>query len=277
MATDLPYFPLYVKDFAADSKVEAMSTEEVGAYILLLCKAWHERPPGSLPADDAVLARWARLTPQRWSECKPRVLSCFEQRSDGRWHQKRMASEFLRLMDQRSKRSMAGKKGAKNKWTKDGNANGNANDFANGTHMADGSGSGSGSSEVGKGGAGEGAKAREPPNSELTPEWLSRVWCSQLKRRNAFRLPQDTEHQAAEAFRELIRLGVRAEVILAEIEDTARDRFEWLSTFRDRLKRNANVNGFRRESTAQKIARINAEMKAVGAPLGRGKDGFRGE
>ena len=44
---DPPYFPFYPDDFASDGKVEAMTTEEVGAYTLLLCKAWREDPPGA--------------------------------------------------------------------------------------------------------------------------------------------------------------------------------------------------------------------------------------
>ena len=66
---DPPYFPFYPDDFACDGKVEAMTTEEVGAYTLLLCKAWREDPPGSIPDDDRVRARWTRLTPDRWTEC----------------------------------------------------------------------------------------------------------------------------------------------------------------------------------------------------------------
>ncbi len=95
---DYPWFPFYVKDFASDGKVEAMSTTAVGAYILLLCKAWRENPAGTLPTDDLVLARWARLTSDAWAEVRSSVMSAFTE-CEGRWHQKRMRAEYLKLVN----------------------------------------------------------------------------------------------------------------------------------------------------------------------------------
>jgi uncharacterized protein YdaU (DUF1376 family) len=112
-----PAFPFYVDDFASDGKVEAMTTEEVGAYILLLCKAWREDPVGSLPSDDRVLARWARLTSEVWSGCKPAVLSTFELRSDGRLYQKRMEREFRKMKESRRKRGRAASVAANTRWS----------------------------------------------------------------------------------------------------------------------------------------------------------------
>jgi uncharacterized protein YdaU (DUF1376 family) len=114
MAGKPPYFPLYVKDFAADSKVELMSTEEVGAYILLLCKAWLEEPAGSLPANDKVLARWARMDLERWLVVKFSVLSPFFVGTDGRWYQKRMLQEIDKLR----KISRSRSKAADARWSK---------------------------------------------------------------------------------------------------------------------------------------------------------------
>lgn len=111
-----PAFLFYVDDFASDGKVEAMTTEEVGAYILLLCKAWREDPVGSLPADDRVLARWARLTPDRWSECKLSVLSTFDLRTDGRLYQKRMEREFRKMKETKKKRERAATQAANARW-----------------------------------------------------------------------------------------------------------------------------------------------------------------
>lgn len=98
-----PSFPFYVDDFTSDGKVELMTTEEVGAYLLLLCKAWKESPVGSVPDDDRVLARWARMTPEVWSASKPSVMSCFRLSTrDGRYHQRRMQAEWAKM--QRSKK-----------------------------------------------------------------------------------------------------------------------------------------------------------------------------
>ena len=112
----LPYFPFYVNDFAADGVVEAMSTEEVGAYILLLCKAWLQNPAGSIPNDDHILARWCRLSEDRWQKSKKSILSAFFLDSDGRYHQKRMQSEYKALINKKKERSKSGSLGAKKRW-----------------------------------------------------------------------------------------------------------------------------------------------------------------
>lgn len=101
-----PYFPFYVDDFINDGIVDAMTTEEQGAYLRLLCKAWKEDPVGSVPDDDRVLAQWARLTPCVWSASKPNVMAAFRlSRRDGRYHQRRMESEWAKLQRTRANRS----------------------------------------------------------------------------------------------------------------------------------------------------------------------------
>ena len=109
----LPHFAFYPKDFSADALVEAMSTLQVGAYILLLCKAWQADPPASLPNDDAVLARYARLSPAEWSAAKAGVLAPFRLGTDNRWHQKRLRQEYEHAVRVRKARSEAGKKGGR--------------------------------------------------------------------------------------------------------------------------------------------------------------------
>ena len=85
--------PFYVVDFTSDPPVEAMTPAEVGGYILLLCKAWHEKPPGTLPQDDKKLRLWARFTPLRWKQSRGAILAPFSKGKDRRWHQKRMKQE----------------------------------------------------------------------------------------------------------------------------------------------------------------------------------------
>lgn len=134
---DLPYFPFYPNDFASDGVVEAMTTEAVGAYILLLCKAWREEPPGSIPMDDKTLARWTRLSSDRWAECRPMVLAAFMPGNDNRLHQKRMRQEHDLLRVRSAKRSSAGKSGAAIRWPKNGNRIANASDcHSNGNAVA---------------------------------------------------------------------------------------------------------------------------------------------
>ena len=67
--------PFLCVDFTSDRLVEAMTPAEVGGYILLLCKAWHERPPGTLPQDDKNLRLWARFTPLCWKQSREAILA----------------------------------------------------------------------------------------------------------------------------------------------------------------------------------------------------------
>ncbi len=114
-ATHPPAFLFYPDDFSSDGKVEAMTTEEVGAYMLLLCKSWREKPPASIPDNDSLLARWARLPLDRWLVCKPGVLAAFSFGTDLRWHQKRLRREYDKLLALRRERSRA----AKTRWGKE--------------------------------------------------------------------------------------------------------------------------------------------------------------
>lgn len=111
-----PAFQFYPDDFSSDGIVEAMTTKEVGAYILLLCKAWREEPPGSIPNNDLVLSRWTRLTPDEWAECRAGVLAAFTLGIDSRWHQKRLRKEYQKLLEHKKDRSVNGKKGAEVRW-----------------------------------------------------------------------------------------------------------------------------------------------------------------
>src|SRR4051812_39024339 len=89
-----PVFAFYPGGFSSDPHVEAMSTLQVGAYMLLLCKAWQAEPPASLPNDDQILARLARVDPDVWAEIKWGVLVPFRLGTDGRLHSKRLRQEY---------------------------------------------------------------------------------------------------------------------------------------------------------------------------------------
>lgn len=111
-----PAFMFYVDDFASDGKVEAMTTEGVGCYILLLCKAWRETPPCTIPNDDRLLARWARISDQRWAELRGEVLLPWEPSGDTRLVQARLLKEFRKQRERSNARSRSGKVGADARW-----------------------------------------------------------------------------------------------------------------------------------------------------------------
>lgn len=116
MGTDYPFFGLWVRDFLTDPRVDAMTAEELGAFFRLLLMAWQEDPAATLPPDEGLLARWARLDTARWSACRERILSLFAKSRDGRLVQNRLRKEYERVVERSAKRSHAGKTGAKSRW-----------------------------------------------------------------------------------------------------------------------------------------------------------------
>ena len=101
----------------------------------------------------------------------------------------------------------------------------------------------------------------QPPSTdfELSAHWLAQQWCFLLTRKR-LGTPRDLPADVADEMAELLRLGVRAESIRAEIEDPTRHRGEHLWQFLERLKRNCRVNSHRAESIMDKLLRINSEM-----------------
>ncbi len=117
MAEKLPYFPFYVNDFLTSGDVAQMTPEAVGGYILLLCMAWHQDPPATIPADDATLARWARMTPDRWEVCKRSVLTAFVPCETGRLSSPRLREEYDKAVCQHRRNVENGRAGAAKKYS----------------------------------------------------------------------------------------------------------------------------------------------------------------
>lgn len=53
------WFPFFANDFLASSKVALMSTEEIGAYLLLLCHQWND-PKCTIPSDAEMCQKLSR-------------------------------------------------------------------------------------------------------------------------------------------------------------------------------------------------------------------------
>lgn len=112
--SELSYIPLNISDFLSDDKVALMSAAEVGAYVLLLCRAWQQKTPGTLPAKDEYLSRWARMSMEEWEATKEIILMPFELNDDvspSRYEQHRMMRDIERisktLLDRKNKATMA--------------------------------------------------------------------------------------------------------------------------------------------------------------------------
>ena len=63
--TDLDGFMLNVERLQSSELVALATPEELAAALMLWCRAWKQVPAASLPADDRVLAAFARSTPAR--------------------------------------------------------------------------------------------------------------------------------------------------------------------------------------------------------------------
>ena len=70
-----PAFQFYPKDFLADDNTAAMTNEELGAYIRLLCHVWIAE--NHLAGDEEKLRKLAMALPCDWQKISYAVLSCF--------------------------------------------------------------------------------------------------------------------------------------------------------------------------------------------------------
>ena len=109
-STRSPAFQFYPSDFLGSTKVQLMSTAEVGAYMLLLCACWQD---GSIPSDTERLARLTRLRKTQFERIWTSTLSsCFTARGD-RWVNTRLEYERRKQLDYRKRQSENGKMGGR--------------------------------------------------------------------------------------------------------------------------------------------------------------------
>lgn len=120
---EFPCLPLWTDAYLADT--QHLTTEEHGAYLLLLIQAWRT-PDCSLPDDDMMLARHAGLSKAKWKAAKP-ILMAFWSYDKRRkvWVQKRLQKERGKAVEKKGK----ARDSALSRWnkTKSGHANAYAN------------------------------------------------------------------------------------------------------------------------------------------------------
>jgi len=117
------WMPLYVGDYL--SATTRLTTEQHGAYFLLLLDYWKNGPP---PNDDAVLAQIVRLSPAAWRKAKPAIMGFFAV-EDGKLTQKRVDKEISKATAIAEERSKAGKEGAARRWQRNSKPIANAMDL----------------------------------------------------------------------------------------------------------------------------------------------------
>jgi len=102
------WVPIYIGDYLSDTM--HLTTEEHGAYFLLILAYWRNQAP--LPSDDKKMAAICRWSIPVWLEHKKTLSEFFE--SDGLfWVHKRIDSELKSALDFRAKQSANGKKGGR--------------------------------------------------------------------------------------------------------------------------------------------------------------------
>jgi len=106
--TEFPYMPLFTDAYLGDTL--HLSTEEHGAYLLLLMATWRSRDC-HLEDDDTRLARMAGVGIKKWTKMRPVIEAFFTVDARG-WTQKRLLSERSRAATLRDQKSRAGKASA---------------------------------------------------------------------------------------------------------------------------------------------------------------------
>jgi uncharacterized protein YdaU (DUF1376 family) len=109
--------PLHIGDYLADTM--HLTTEQHGAYLLLLMAYWKNQGP--LPDDAHALAAIARIPYKKWSRIWG-ALESFFVRGNGVISNRRSDHEIDRAISISSARSTAGKSGATSRWHGKGNA-----------------------------------------------------------------------------------------------------------------------------------------------------------
>jgi uncharacterized protein YdaU (DUF1376 family) len=104
--------PFATDAYLADTK--HLTTEEHGAYVLLLITTWRNngRP---LPDDPMRLARIVGATEKRWAERLRPVIAKFFDLSEGTWRQKRLEKEWAFVANRRASCAERGRKGGRPK------------------------------------------------------------------------------------------------------------------------------------------------------------------
>ena len=108
-----PAFQLYVDDLLGSGTVQAASTEEIGAYVLLMCHDWTE---GGFVFDEKRLANVCRISRGKFRKIWHHLRPKFPSAEDGRCYNPRLAIERQKQALWAVTASEKGRKGAAARW-----------------------------------------------------------------------------------------------------------------------------------------------------------------
>lgn len=128
MASPSAWMPIYLGDYLG--KTARLTTEQHGAYLLLLFDYWRSGPP---PNDDAILAQITRLSRPAWKKMKPTILAFFNER-DGKLFHNRVEEELEKAEENKDRRTERAKTAAAARWS-GARSNATSNARSNATSM----------------------------------------------------------------------------------------------------------------------------------------------
>jgi uncharacterized protein YdaU (DUF1376 family) len=105
------WMPLWIGDYLADTM--SLTTEQHGAYLLLLFAYWRNRGP--LPDDDSELRSTTKSCLEHWSSTRQKMLKFFTV-ENGHWHHARADKELLLASTRAQKAAAKAKKAAEARW-----------------------------------------------------------------------------------------------------------------------------------------------------------------
>jgi uncharacterized protein YdaU (DUF1376 family) len=107
-----PAFQFYPKQWLGDDKVMLMDWDARAMHLHLMCVAWQQEDPCSLPDDDDLLRKWVG-NPKDWQRIKTQVFRAWKL-ENSRWIQLGLLREY----EKQSKFSESRKSNAFKRWDK---------------------------------------------------------------------------------------------------------------------------------------------------------------
>jgi uncharacterized protein YdaU (DUF1376 family) len=107
-------FPLYWRDWLSDPRLRAMSRDERGGFLDVLCFTQGTKTVGIYTEEECRV--WAGYSWEAWQLVREKFLAVHTVRRDGLWLQKRARRERAAQKIRYKRARKAGKKGARNRW-----------------------------------------------------------------------------------------------------------------------------------------------------------------
>lgn len=255
------WMPLYIGDYLADTM--ELSTEQHGAYLLLLMAYW--KNGGALSSDPRRLAAIARMPLDAWSNAQAMLESFFDTQTDpALWIHERAEEEIQKAGVNSEKQRLRAEKAAAARWGK--NAPSNAQGMLEDMHKECPSPSPS-YKELKEPSLRSGKKSSpkgKPVEKFELPAWIgTEAWESFVHMRKSIKKPM-TDNAMRLAVRELEKLdkqGHRADDVLNQSTlHSWQGLFPIKQGFTNDRQARSQATGNERVSLVEKVRRANAHL-----------------